>query len=390
MDELKNVIDWKKVRKECKRLGIYKGHFNASLYQYETACWNVCLSVRNSEKTTSFVLLGMVIYKLYGYRFEYCRLISEDLTPKKHRSFFDSIISYGYIDLLTDGKYNSATYKAGYWYYRYVDADGNVVETATEPFMHCFAVRDAFDMKSSYTSNSCFICFDEFIDPSKVYKDDFVLLADCVSTIFRKRFGWVNLLANTLDRQSIWFKELNISRDITNMALGESKRIANPDCTPVLVNILPANISDAKKLHNLALFSFKNPKLEAITGVTDGWSVRVFQRLPRAKNRFLARNIYINAHGFVVRMDILINDIVGLCVQIVDTDVEYPIESKEDAILITTGDITQERTYYLFSNKNIWNFLSKMIHQNKVYFSSNEAGITFEHYINTNHTWNRR
>lgn len=298
-----SVVDWKKVRKECKKLGIFDGFYNCSNTPFEQQCWNVVLSVRNTGKTTSYVLLGMVLYKMYGVRLEYCRLMPDDIRPKDHKHFFDSIISYGYIQKLTNDRFNSVVYKAGFWYYRTVDDKGVETDISEEPFMHTFAIRSAYDMKSNYTSNSVFLIFDEFIDPSKRYNDDFCLLADCISTIARSRYIWVNCLSNTLDRQNIWFKEMCIAREVTELKQGESKRIAKDGCTPVLVSILANTVSVAKQKHNLALFSFKNPKLEAITGTQDGWSFRIFPRMPKGNTEYILRNIYMNADGFIIRLD---------------------------------------------------------------------------------------
>lgn len=390
---MSSVIDWKKVRKECKKLGIFDGHYNPSNNRFEEAYWQVCLSMRGSEKTTGFMLLGMVIHRMYGSIVEYFRTMPDDCRPKEHSHFFDSIIGYeikgrNYIEILTDDKYNSVEYKAGFWYYRRCNENGEVVTIDPKPFCHVYPVRKAMDLKSNYTSSSSFIIYDEFIDPTKLYKDDFVLLCDCISTIFRQRYGWVCLLANTLDRQSIWFRELCISREVSSMVLGETKLIKNEEQTPVLVNILPANITEAKKRHNLSLFSFKNSKLSAITGTSEGWAMKVYPRLPRAKNEYLCRNIYLDVDGFTVRVDFLINDIVGFCIQIVDTDVTDPLENKDDAIVITTGMIERERTHYLFSLKPFMKVLSDCMNKNKVFFSSNESGVTFDHFVNHSHYWN--
>lgn len=384
-----SIVDWKKVRKECKKLGIFDGHYNPSSTPFEQQCWNVVLSVRNSEKTTGYILLGMVLYKMYGVRLEYCRLMPDDIRPKDHKHFFDSIVSYGYIQKLTNGRFNDVVYKAGFWYYRAVDDKGNETDISDEPFMHTFAVRSAMDMKSNYTSNAVFLIFDEFIDPTKRYCDDFVLLCDCISTIARKRYIWVNCLANTLDRQSIWFKEMCIVREVADMKQGESKRIAKDGCTPILVNILANNVTVAKQKHNLALFNFKNPKLEAITGTADGWSMRIYPRMPKAKTEYILRNIYMNADGFIIRLDFCKNAEIGFCLNVVDASESDPLESHDDAIMLTTDNITRDREVYLSSNVKISSLIQKFIKENKVFFGTNNAGVTFEHFIMHNHVWNK-
>lgn len=376
-----NKINWKTVRKEAKKSGMFKGHFDPCTVPFEQQCWNVCLSVRATGKTTGYVLLGMLLYKLYGVRLEYCRLMPDDIRPKDHCHFFDSIIEYGYIDWLTDGKYNSCVYKAGFWYYRKIDKDGNVESVSEDPFMHTFAVRKAMDMKSNYTSNAVFIIFDEFIDPTKLYRDDFVLLCDCISTIFRNRVGWVNLLANTIDRQSVWFKELCIAREVATMQQGESKRIEKDGLTPVRVSILGAKITEAKAKHNLALFNFANRKLEAITGTADGWAMRVYPRIPKAKQEILIPNLYFDADGFMVRAQLIDNEQVGLCLQIVDTPKTYD-DMEEDAIIYTNGVPRDKRDRYMFTDGTKLSKVIRYLNQNnKIYYSSNEAGITFDSFM---------
>lgn len=378
-----DVINWVKVRKECKRLKLFEGgYFNISLTPFEQQCWNVFLSTRARGKTTSALLTAMVVHKIYNYRIEYARLQSDDITPKSHSSFFDKMIEKGLISRVTEGKYNSCIYKSGYWYYVRME-DGQIVEKSNEAFMHCFSIRKSFDLKSSYNSNGKIIIYDEFIDYTKPYNDYFVNLCDCMSTIFRDSIGWVWLLANTIDPQSIWFKELGVSREVAKMKQGETLRIDKENMTPVFVQILPADLSEKKKKHNLALFSFNNSKLDSITGAGNGWQMRIYPRLQKGGREYIFQNIYINADGFFVRLDIVNSEKVGYCLVVTDTEVGTLYEFKEDAIILTTQDITSKNELYKLNNNNkLIKLIVKLMRANKIYYTSNEAGVTFDSFIN--------
>lgn len=381
------VIDWNKVRKTCKKLKIFEGHYNPSEIPFEQANWQVALSPRNHEKTTGFVLLGMILEQMYNIRIEYCRLMPDDVKPMKHKTFFDNIKSLGYIERITKGAYNDCTYKAGFWYYIMKDSNGEIIDECDEPFMHTFPIRKAMDMKSNYVTapNNCddggFIIFDEFIDPTKFYQDDFVLLCDCISTIFRFKQGYINLLANTIDRQSIWFRELNIAREVVDMKIGESKRIHKEDCSPVYVHFLSTKQTEKRQSLISKIFSFKNPKLEAITGSSDGWAMRMYPRLPRAKRDYIMRNIYLDAHGFTVRIDIINHEEIGLCCNVVDTD--YRSDNlPDDAIMFTLEPITRDNQFWLHTIK--LGMLIKWFYDNgRMYYGTNQAGNTWDSYINS-------
>lgn len=379
-------IDWNKVRKVCKKLGIFKGFFDPCEIPFEMASWQIFLSVRGNGKTTSMLLLGMVLEQMYGIRIEYCRLMPDDIKPMKHRTLFDSIKALGYIEKITNGRYNDCVYKAGFWRYVLRDSNGEIMDEATEPFMHVFSVKQAMNMKSSYITSQtkyddCFIVYDEFIDPTKLYQDDFVLLCDCISTIARLKNATICMLANTIDRQSVWFRELNIAREILDLKLGESKLIQKDGCSPVYVHLLATKQTEKRQSIVNKIFSFKNPKLSAITGSDDGWSMRMYPRLPRAKRDYIMRNIYLDAHGFTVRIDIINHEEIGLCCNVVDTD--YRSDNlPDDAILFTLEPIVKENQFWLHTIK--LGMLIKWFYDNgRMYYGTNQAGNTWDSYINS-------
>lgn len=376
-----NKYDWKKIRKECKRLKIFDGYYNPSSLQWERAKWFVLLSVRSNYKTTNMILLGMVLNKMYGTRIEYARLAREDLTPKRHGHFFDTIKQLGYIEKITNGEYNDCIYKAGFWYFCYVNLDEMKMEKISDdPFMHCFALSQSTEMKSNYTSPSGdFLILDEFIDITKIYRDDFIMLCDCMSTIFRERNDcYVVLLANTIDSRSIWFKELNITQEVNRMVTGEKKFIEKPNQTTVYVELMTPNITETKKKNIIDFFNFNNEKLNAITGNQGGWAVKTYPRLPRCKNEYIARNLYINCDGFYIRVDLLNNENVGICCNVVEVS-EYDLH--EDSIILTNSVPVGRSEFYGLPKIKIVDIMLKLYQLNKIFFSTTSSAITFENYL---------
>lgn len=376
------ATDWKSVRRLAKKLKLFKGQFDPCGVPFESACWVTELSTRGRGKTTAYLLLGMLIHHLYGEIIEFCRLMPDDIKPMNLKTLFDVIVRCGYVKAITEGKYNNCVYTGGFWYYTFCDDNGLEIERAEKPFMHVFAVRKALDMRG-YNSNSSFLIFDEFIDPTKIYRDDFVNLSHAISTIVRERDKmWICLLANTIDKQSIWFKELGISHDVSRMKQGDSVICTNDGTTtPVWVHIATPNQTEEKHKQIRNLFNFKNPKLNTITGTDDGWAVKIYPRLPRAKTEVLLKNIYMNASGFLVKCEVLVNEEVGLALKICSTNNNIDT-LEDDAILYSTEYRASHRDRYRFRDTDkLTKLLRNLICEGRVFFSDTQAGITFDSYI---------
>ena len=105
------MIDWVKVRKECKRLGIFpKGFWNPLHCNFEECGIQMLLSERSVGKTTGILLVGMVLNSLYGVRIHYIRNTKNMLRESIVSDLFSTIISCGYVSKVTNGKYNSIRY----------------------------------------------------------------------------------------------------------------------------------------------------------------------------------------------------------------------------------------------------------------------------------------
>ena len=133
--------DWKDIRKEWKALKMPKD----VAYDPFHIPWGRCgyymlISKRGVGKTTSVVLLGMILFKLYGVVAQYIRQTEDMTAPKFAQDLMDTIMSCGYIEKLTNGRWNYAYYHAKRWVYANLDPDGKISEKSDIPFMEVMSV----------------------------------------------------------------------------------------------------------------------------------------------------------------------------------------------------------------------------------------------------------
>ena len=284
---------------------------------------------------------------------------------------------YKYIEILTNGKYNTIIYKSRRFYYATIDEKMNITDTAPEYFMHVCSVDKAESLKSGYaTSNSDFIIYDEFIGKF-YYKNEFVQFCDLLKTLLRDRSGAkIFMLSNTIDRHSPYFEEMLISDDILNMQQGDKKIITTPKNTNIYVEILGKNISKKRHFLNMEYFGFDNPALASITGA-ETWSFSNYQHLPDdIEIKILHRGIYIKHNNILVALDVIKTDKHGTCIFCHKATRYY-----DDSIIYSLGD--RETNNFIYGlgvtppQKIIW----ELYKQNKFYYATNEIGYTVENYV---------
>ena len=138
------------------------------------------------------------------------------------------------------------------------------------------------DYKSNYNAPlGDIIIFDEFI--GKVYyPDEFIWFMDLIKTIARNRLSVkIFMLANTINKHSSYFHELEIYDAIGCMKLGDEKLITTRLGTNVFIEMIDNEIQ--RKLNerqNRLLFGFGNTKLAAITGAQT-WAMSEYPHVPK-------------------------------------------------------------------------------------------------------------
>lgn len=376
--------DWNAIRKLYRKLKVPEIYYDPTEEPLEQAKYFPVFSMRSVGKTTEVLLLGMCMHALYGTQIMYIRQIEEMILPKATKNLFEVIADpqYKYIEILTDGKYNGVTYKARRWYYCNYDEDGKLLDVASTHFMFMCSVDKAINLKSGFNAPlGDFLVFDEFIMP--VYMpDEFVSFCDLVKTIIRDRQSPVIfMLANTIDRESPYYHEMEIYEEVRDMQPGDRIRKITLDGTVINVTYVSPDIkkqSILKKVNSL-FFGFQNKKLGSITG--QDWSIKPKPHIPRSEPeqvKILIDNVYIMAHCKYLKLDIVHHAVLGVC-----CFVHWATRIHDDSIILTCDDITDNRYYYGLGPAHLQRILVQLLTANKFYYASNDCAAFLSHYVSS-------
>lgn len=380
-DDIKNGIKYDNnlVSKEYKRLKCPKDVYNPLHIPINSAKWFVLMSERARGKTTNVLLLGMIYNKLYGTEIQYLRTREDMITPKNSKDLFKTIIEYGYVEKVTDGEYNSIQYKSRRWYYAYINEDGEEEKRSIKPFCTMLSIDKAETYKSAYNAPlGDFIVFDEFIE--RFYQpQQFLMLIDLISTIARQRQSvMIFMLANTIDRNTPYFNELEIIDELDDMAQGDNKIITTKLGTNIYVEILGKRKKESGKLQteiNKLYYGFSNKKISSVTGA-DTWAVSQYPHTPK-DFRILNNHHYIDFNHKLICLEICYDKTVDrhfinchLATKIYDDSIIYTLDFPKD-----------KRYKYKFGHNNIDKFIFKMYDRNLFTYSDNSVGALVEKYI---------
>lgn len=265
--------DWKLIRKEWKALKMPKDvAYDPFHIPWGAAAYNMLISKRGVGKTTSVMLLGLILFKLYGVQIQYIRQSDDMTAPKFAQELMSTILACGYIEKLTSGRWNYATYHAKKWVFANMDDQGKIVEKSDIHFSYTLSIDHSFDYKSNYNApHGDWIVFDEFIG-KRFYPNEFVYLMDVLSSIIRHRHGVpIVMLSNAIDEYSEYFDEFEINEEVRQMKKGDCRICESSGGTKVYVELIDHHNKNAARL-NREYFGFKNPRLYAITGEGE-WNV---------------------------------------------------------------------------------------------------------------------
>ena len=336
------LIDWERVKKEYKKLNCPKGVYYPLKPDFRVMGYNVCMSDRSEGKTTNPVLVGMILYKLYGIITHYVRNNTDMLAPKKMGELFATILQFDYVSKITENQYNSVFYYGKKWFYCNRDENGQIIEKSNKHFMYCCGLNESDDMKSSYNCPvGDWIIFDEFIQLSGYGYNDFIAFTDICKTIIRNRLSpVVNMMSNTIDINSPWFDELCIRDDVNEMQMGDIRQLETCEGTHIYLEILPANMSEDRQAVNRRFFGFPNPKLAAITG-KGTWASESYPHIKYIKDnetRMIHNKIFVKQSGKLLKLQLMKNPQLGTCVYVVPAT-----KTHNDSWILTHGDITSKR-----------------------------------------------
>ena len=141
------------------------------------------------------------------------------------------------------------------------------------------------------------IIFEEFVTNQYYLRDEPMRFQQLVSTILRKREGRVFMIANTISRVCPYFQEWSL-KNIPKMQPGQID-LYTADDTRIAVEMSPSRKEKSKMFFGRAS--------RAIQG--GQWETDNFPDLPgRYKDYDLLYSVYVEAAGFMFKLDLLIDD----------------------------------------------------------------------------------
>lgn len=374
-------IDWTLVRREFSRLKCPKEYHNPLEPDFDKFGYIIDMSDRSRGKTTNKLLVGLILYKLYGIKLHYLSRQASDCEPKQIKDLYDTVTGCGYIEKIFGDGWNGITYYGKRWTLQKLDDDGNVKESDSDWCTICFGCDEADSLKSRYNCpRGDMIFYDEFIRSTYGY-NDFLWFTDICKTIIRDRISPVVFMsANTINRQSVWFDEFAIRKQIENLPMGDHIELATDLGTHIYLEILAPDTSEQRQKVNRRFFGFNNPRLNAINGRGD-WATETFQHIP--KNKTDEENgdtcteregrLFLQHQGTLLRLRIVQHTRYGLCVFVTPATKLHP-----DSIVYTAGDII-DRRYIFGTGKGTGLELPWILYkQNKFWYSSNAIGCVVQ------------
>ena len=373
--------DWKKIMRAYRALNCPKDVYDPTpiinTMFINTVMWYIGMSKRRVGKTTNFLLYGLIMFQMYGTHTYYIRQRDDMIAPKYSKKLFDTICANDYISLITGGEYNSVKYQSKTWYLVHRDDNGNIDSENLEPFCTMLSIQSANDVKSVLNDpRGDMIIYDEFIGTA-VYPNEFVDFFNLISTIKRlRRSCKIFLLANTIDMYHIYFKEFCIADNVQKMKAGEKAIITTEIGTKVLVERIeqPAAAKRQDEIDKVLYYGFPNPKLAAITG--DDWAIANYQHIPDDETEMIYQKIYIKYSTKLVRLDLVENERLGLCIY-----AHWATYTYDDSIILTTDERTDPRYRYKLGGGRIEKIIKTALSQNRVYYATNDVGAFVESYL---------
>lgn len=379
------AYDWTIIEREYKKLAVPLEYHQPPIKAVLSNKYIIELSERSTGKTTNWLLVGLVMHKLYGTVVQYIRVTDDELSPSHAITLVDVIRTYNdgeYIKKLTNDEYNSIYYHWRAYYYALVDDAGNRVKVDDKPIIQCLSIDKAADYKSTYNApTGDLIILDEFLARGRYYRpnecSDFL---DLTKTIIRDRQSpVVVMLANTISLSSQYYEDMEISKEVRTLKKGDHKQIVTDGGTHIYVQILDTEVSrsKARQTVNRLFYGFSSPKLAAITGR----GLYAFDPVPHIPPhdeswRLVENRIYIMSGSDLLRCDYAYNDNLGYHMEIHRATRFY-----DDSVILTLDGIRDSRFVYGFGTghlKKIWN---KLLIDHLIYYESNEIGSIFKEYF---------
>lgn len=342
------------------------------------AQYNIIFGERSNGKTYACLKYGIEQYVKNGGQMAYVRRSREDFIGKRGATMFDSLTANGEIKRITHGDWTDIYYFSSRWFLCRYDEKGNRI-TDEKPFCFGFALSTGEHDKSTSYPLVTTIIFDEFI-ARQYLRDEFVLLANVISTIIRQRTNVIIfMLGNTVNKYACpYVNEMGLTHframqpgDIDVYKYGDSElTVAVEYCKP-----------NKQGKPNNFYFAFDNPKLSMIT--SGEWEMEIYPHLPyKYKPKDVILHYFIEYNDIRLHAEIvLLPDCTFTYIHPKTTDIS---ETENKNVLIFSDVISPLPNHFRRINEPR-NMICKKVYEyfitDRVFYSSNEVGEIVRNYL---------
>lgn len=343
------------------------------------ADYNVIYGERSNGKTTAVLKYALEDYVNSGYlnQLAIIRRWEEDFKGKNGQQMFDSIVSLGWINDMTHGKYNAIYYYSQRWYFCKYNDKGERVAQEETPFAYGFSITSEEHYKSTSYPNIKTILFDEFITRSYYIPDEFVKFQNLLSTIIRLRTDVkIFMCGNTINKFCPYFTEMGL-KGIKKQQKGTID-VYNYGDSDLVVAVEYSDFP-AKKKESNKYFAFDNPKLKMITH--GGWEIDIYPHLPE---KYTPKDV-------VYVFYILFDDerLQGNIISIDDKSFIFfhrkttPLRDDNTQLVYQQSPDYRRnyRTSILRPYAKVDTYIKQLIDRQKIFFQDNEIGEIFNNYV---------
>lgn len=273
--------DVKKMESELNRIGSPK-RYRFPLKEIFENDYSIILSIRqDAGKTTTALLYGLLLHKMYNTTIEYLRNDDTQIRRAKIETLFKTVLRYDYISKIYNNRWNSIiySYMQKKFFLCLKDSDGNVIEEDKEPVCCVHSNEEWLDLKSSYNSPfGDWIILDEAMDSHRMTCNLWTEFMNNISTIGRvlsdeERASkcHVIILGNNTDKYAWVFQDFCISDLIPDLKYGALIKFRTELGTTGFASLMEQSEIQKEKLRNknIPFFGFNTPKAAQFIGTSE-------------------------------------------------------------------------------------------------------------------------
>ena len=343
------------------------------------ADYNLIFGERSNGKTYAALSYGIENFVKTGAQMAYIRRWMEDLRGKRSENLFANHAVNGFIEQVTDGKFNEVFYMGNKWFLSYYDKEKGKRFPDDVPFCYGFSLSAQEHEKSSSYPRVKTIVFDEFLTRQYYLPDEFMLFMNLLSTIIRQRDDVkVFMLGNTVNKFCPYFTEMGLKQvpimeqgTIDIYKFGEGGAVVAVEYCSSIVKDKASN----------KYFCFDNQNLQMITG--GKWELAVYPHLPtKYKPKDVLFTYYIKFNEVTLQ---------GNVIQVGNENFTYihmkttPIKEEETALIYSlemNGKPNYKRRL-MSSATYLEQQVARYFAIDKVFYQDNEVGEIVRNYLVT-------